>query len=50
MQDAEEMTLGMWIDYIFTYNQMHEPEKGEDGKAGKKVITRKATQADYDAF
>ena len=43
MQDTEIMTLGMWIDYVIEWNNLH---LNKD-KVHKK---RKATQADYDAF
>lgn len=53
MQDARELTLGMWIDYIIEYNNMHreawDREKGTSGDGGR-VVRRKATQADFDAF
>ena len=48
MQDAERMTLGMWVDYIVEYNKMQE-YSGEDSD-GKKNVTRKATQGDFDRF
>ena len=43
MQDTETMTLGMWIDYVIEWNNIHLNE-------GKKSDNRKATQADFDAF
>jgi hypothetical protein len=49
MQDTEIMTLGMWVDYIIEYNNMHESNK-IDAKTGKQVKTRRAVQADFDAF
>lgn len=42
MQDTENMTLGMWIDYVIEWNNIHMP----DSTSGIK----KATQTDYDAF
>ena len=46
MQDTEYMTLGMWVDYIIEWNEMHK----DSGKTGEKVTSRKANQADFDAF
>lgn len=54
-QDADEMTLGMWIDYIIEWNNMNSQEsdadersvKGPKPKADKR---RRATQADFDNF
>ena len=43
MQDTENMTLGMWIDYVIEWNNIHLGE-------GKQPKKRRATQADYDAF
>lgn len=46
MQDAERMTLGMWIDYIIECNNMqYAADKAKD-----KPAKRKATQADFDKF
>ena len=42
MQDTEIMTLGMWIDYVIEWNNIHLAA----GEASKKI----ATQADFDAF
>ena len=42
MEDTERMTLGMWVDYIIEWNNVH--------LAADKPTKRKATQADYDAF
>ena len=42
MEDMERMTLGMWVDYIIEWNNVH--------LAADKPAKRKATQADYDAF
>ena len=42
MDDTERMTLGMWIDYVVEWNNIHLIEKTE--------VRKKATQADYDAF
>ena len=42
MQDTEVMTLGMWIDYVIEWNNIHMAEKKVDRKI--------AIQADYNAF
>lgn len=42
MQDTEIMTLGMWIDYVIEWNNVH--------LAADKPKKIKATQADFDAF
>ena len=42
MDDTERMTLGMWIDYVIQWNNIHLAENKE--------VRKKATQADYDAF
>ena len=44
MADTERMTLGMWIGYIIVWNNMHRMESEPETK------TRRATQADFDAF
>lgn len=49
MQDAEEMTLGMWVDYIIEYNNMMSASD-DDRPKREKVHTRQATQADFDRF
>ena len=43
MKDTENMTLGMWIDYVIEWNNIHLNDR-------KKLDKRKATQADYDSF
>lgn len=43
------MTIGMWIDYVIEWNNMHS-RKEEKDKNGKPVKSRKATQADFDNF
>ena len=43
MQDTETMTLGMWIDYVIEWNNIHLSE-------GRKPEKKRATQADFDAF
>ena len=43
MQDTEIMTLGMWIDYVIEWNNMHLVNR-------RKPIRKRATQAEYDAF
>ena len=50
MQDTEYMTLGMWVDYIIEWNEMHKDAGKIDKKTGEKVTSRKANQADFDAF
>ncbi|MEE3392003.1 MAG: hypothetical protein VZR28_12690 [Candidatus Cryptobacteroides sp.] len=50
MQDTEYMTLGMWVDYIVEWNEMHKDSGKIDKKTGEKVTSRKANQADFDAF
>ena len=42
MQDTEIMTLGMWIDYVIEWNNIHMPPAT--------INSKRATQADYDAF
>ena len=43
MDDTERMTLGMWIDYVVEWNNIHLNSE-------KEVEKKRATQADYDAF
>ena len=43
------MTIGMWVDYIIEWNNIHN-RKEEKDKNGKPVTKRKATQADFDNF
>ena len=51
MADSERLTMGMWIDYIIEWNNVRVKGKEEtDGKKGKPVKVRRATQADYDNF
>lgn len=55
MQDTEEMTLGMWIDYVIEWNNMNsrEDEEYEDPKSRrthKAPVHRAATQSDFDIF
>ena len=47
MQDTEYMTLGMWVDYIIEWNEMHKDSGTVDKKTGEKVQNRKAMQADF---
>lgn len=44
MQDAEQMTLGMWVDYIIEWNNLNRPRDKKDD------VKRRARQADFDAF
>lgn len=41
MQDAYDITLGMWIDYIIECNNMADEEADD---------SREATQIDFDRF
>ena len=55
MQDTEEMTLGMWVDYVIEWNNMNNRDREEDevsvkGKKQKPAKRRAATQADFDNF
>ena len=43
MTDTENMTLGMWIDYVIEWNNIHLSEEQKSEK-------RRATQSDFDAF
>lgn len=43
LRDFEDLTVGMIIDYIITYNNLNANEDEEDE-------VREATQADFDAF
>ena len=42
MDDADTMTLGMWVDYIIEWNNTHFPDESPK--------TRRATQEDFDKF
>ena len=42
MDDTETMTLGMWVDYVIEWNNIHMTDEHKDAN--------KATQADFDAF
>ena len=44
LSDFQEMTVGMIIDYITTYNNLNLSEEEKEDEV------RMATQADYDAF
>lgn len=48
-QDADTMTIGMWIDYIIEWNNLHSRREEKDTE-GKPVKTRRATQADFNNF
>lgn len=52
MQDADRMTLGMWVDYIIDYNNMERraEKKVKDGDSDSAPHNRRATQADFDRF
>ena len=42
MTDTETMTLGMWVDYVVEWNNIHFSEQ--------MLEKRRATQSDFDAF
>lgn len=42
MEDAEVMTLGMWVDYIIEWNNTHLAKEDQ--------AERRATQEDFDRF
>lgn len=44
LKDFEEMTIGMIIDYVITYNNAHLNEEDENEEV------RLATQADFDRW
>lgn len=44
MEDLERMTLGMWIDYVIEWNNIHLKSGAEPASA------KRATQADFDKF
>ena len=49
--DIEHMTLGMWIDYIIEWNEMHKESREDAPERNKnKIHNKKAVQADFDAF
>ena len=48
-QEADTMTIGMWIDFVIEWNNVH-TRKEEKDKNGKPVKRRKATQADFNNF
>jgi hypothetical protein len=48
-QDADTMTIGMWIDYIIEWNNIHNRNEEKD-KNGKSIKKRKATQTDFNNF
>lgn len=55
MQDTEDLTLGMWIDYVIEWNNMNGRDEEEvttskSGKVEKKGKRRAATQTDFDNF
>lgn len=51
MQDAEYMTLGMWVDYIVEWNSLQKASSPEvDTKTGEQVQVTRATQKDFDTF
>ncbi len=42
MDDTETMTLGMWVDYVIEWNNIHMTDETK--------AVKKAMQADFDAF
>ena len=54
MQDTEDMTLGMWVDYIVEWNNMQTDDGADQRQGGGSVRTkpkkRQATQRDFDMF
>ena len=42
MADTETMTLGMWVDYVIEWNNIHFSEK--------EPVKKRETQADFDRF
>ena len=44
MEDLERMTLGMWVDYVIEWNNIHLKSGADTPDA------RRATQADFDKF
>ncbi|MGP1567932.1 MAG: hypothetical protein ACTTHM_04390 [Peptoanaerobacter stomatis] len=48
LQDFEKLTIGQIVEYCITYNQANNQSKNDDGD--DKMITRKATQSDWDRF
>ena len=50
MQDADVMTIGMWIDFVIEWNNSRSKNRTETGKKGKPITRRKATQVDFDSF
>ena len=48
LQDFEKLTIGQIVEYCITYNQANNQSKNDDGD--DKIITRKATQSDWDRF
>lgn len=41
--DMDEMTIGMCLDYVEEYVEIHDPKRS-------KSRSRRATQVDYDSF
>lgn len=50
MQNTEEMTLGMWVDYVIEWNNMNSRDNDSVDSRGKRNVRRKAGQADFDNF
>ena len=50
MEDADRLTIGMWIDYVIEWNNARIRNREEADEDGKPVRRRRATQADFDNF
>lgn len=48
LEGLNDMTLGQVVDYFIIWNEMNIPPEEKEKKEQNK--TRKATQADWDAF
>jgi hypothetical protein len=46
LRDFEDLTLGMLLDYIITYNN----DRLNDADGDTRETVRQATQADFDRF
>lgn len=49
MEDTNVMTLGMWVDYIIEWNNLHS-ERSKYTEEGKIEENHLASQADIDMF
>ena len=48
LADFQQLTMGQVVDYIITYNNMH--EASEDSEKGQEEIVYEANQRDFDSF